>query len=65
MVLVAILDILVKMMLKHKTDVRIGILVVALVEKVYLYLILAALVQKLFFQNDVNMTSAAILDLAP
>ena len=63
MVLAAILDILVKMMVKHKTDVR--ILVVDLVEKVYLYLILAALVQKLFFQNDVSMTSAAILDFAP
>ena len=47
----AILDIWVKMMLKRKSDVRIGILVVDLVEKVYLYLILGALIHKLFFQG--------------
>ena len=47
----AILDIWVKMMFKRKSDVRIGILVVDLVEKVYLYLILGALVQKLIFQD--------------
>ena len=44
-------NIWVKMMLKRKSDVRIGILVVDLVEKVYLYLILGALVQKLIFQD--------------
>ena len=48
----AILDIWVKMMLKRKSDVKIGILVVDLVEKVYLYLILCALVQKLIFQDS-------------
>ena len=47
----AILDIWVKMMLKRKSDVRIGVFVVDLVEKVYLYLILGALIQKLFFQD--------------
>ena len=51
MVLAAILDILVKMMFYHQTDVRIGILVVDLVEKVYLYLILGALVQTLIFKD--------------
>ena len=51
MVLAAILDILVKMMFKRQTDVIIGILAVDLVEKVYLYLILGALVQKLIFQH--------------
>ena len=49
MVLAAILDILVKMMFQRKTNVRIGILVVDLVEKVFLYLTLGALVQKLIF----------------
>ena len=44
--LAAILDIWVKMMLKRKSDVRIGVLVVDLVEKVYLYVILGALIQK-------------------
>ena len=47
----AILDIWVEMMLKRKSDVRIGILVVYLVEKAYLYLILGALVQKLIFED--------------
>ena len=47
----AILDIWVKMILKRKSDVRIGILVIDLVEKVYLYLILGTLVQKLIFQD--------------
>ena len=50
----AILDIRVKMMLKRKSDVRIGILVVDLVAKVYLYLILGALIQKLFFQDGAS-----------
>ena len=49
MVLAAILDILVKMMFQRKTNVRIAILVVDLVEKVFLYLTLGALVQKLIF----------------
>ena len=40
----AIMDIWVKMMLKRKSAVRIGILVY-LVEKVYVYLILGALIQ--------------------
>ena len=47
----AILDIWVKMMQLGKSDVRIGILVVDVVEKLYLYLILCALVQKLIFQD--------------
>ena len=47
----AILDIWLKMMLKPKSDFRIGILVVDLVEKVYLYLILGAVIPKLFFQD--------------
>ena len=51
MVLAAILLILVSMMFKRQTDVRIGILMVDLVEKVYLSLILGALVQKLIFQD--------------
>ena len=55
----AILDIWVKMMLKRKSDVRIGILVVDLMEKVYLYLILGALIPKLIFQ----MALADILDI--
>ena len=38
-----------KMMLKRKSDVKIGILIFYLVKKVYLYLILCALIQKLFF----------------
>ena len=50
----AILDIWVKMMLKRKSNIRIGILVVELVEKMYLYLILGALAQKLFFQNGAS-----------
>ena len=54
-----ILDIWVQMMLKRKSDVRIGILVVDLVEKVYLYFILGALIQKLFFQDG----AGAILDI--
>ena len=47
----ATLDIRVKMMLKRKSDVRFGILVVDLMAKVYLYLILGALIQRLFFQD--------------
>ena len=42
----AILYIWVKMMLKRKSDVRIGILIVYFVKRVYLYLILGALIQK-------------------
>ena len=48
----AILDIWVKMMLKRESDVRIVIRVVDLVEKVYLYLILCALIQKLIIFQD-------------
>ena len=51
MELAAISDILDKMVFERQIDVRIGILVVYLVEKVYLYFILDALVQKLIFQN--------------
>ena len=47
----AILYIWVKKMLKRKNYIRIGILLVELVGKVYLYLILGALVQKLIFQD--------------
>ena len=39
------------MMFKRKNDVRIGFLMVDLVENLYLYLILGALVQKLIFQD--------------
>ena len=48
------------MMLKRQTDVRIGILMVDLVEKVYSYMILGSLVQKLIFPL---LRTAAILDL--
>ena len=47
----AILYIWVKMMLKRKSDVRIGILIIYLVKRVYLYLILCAQIQKLIFQD--------------
>ena len=48
------------MMLKRQTDVRIGILMVDLVEKVNSYMILGSLVQKLIFPL---LRTAAILDL--
>ena len=51
MQLAAISDILDKMVSERQIDVRIGIFMVYLVEIVYLYLIVAALVQKLIFQN--------------
>jgi len=41
----------VKMMLYRQTDLRIGFLVVDLLEKVYSYMILGALVQKFIFQD--------------
>ena len=40
------------MMLCRQPDVRIGIFVVDLLEKVYSYMILGALAQKLIFQDD-------------
>ena len=49
-----IFDIRVKMILNRKSDVRIGILVVDIVENMYLNLILAALVRKSIFKNDVG-----------
>jgi len=54
MAMAAILDILVKMIFQQQNDVRIGILVVDIVEKMYLNLILAALVRKSIFKNDVG-----------
>ena len=41
----------VTMMLQRQTDGRVGILMVDLLEKVYSYMILGALVQKLIFQD--------------
>ena len=46
-----------------ETNVRIGILVIDLVEKVYLYLILAALVQKLFFEMQLAATSDNLVEM--
>ena len=54
MQLAAISDILDKMVSERQIDVRIGIIMVYLVEIVYLYLIVAALVQKLIFQNGAS-----------
>ena len=45
MAMAAILNILVKMIYQQQNDVRIGILVIDIVEKMYLNLILAALVR--------------------
>ena len=50
----AILDILVKMIFQQQNDVGIRILVVDIVEKMYLNLILAALVRKSIFKNGVG-----------
>ena len=49
-----IFDIRVKMILNRKSDVRIGILVVDIVENMYLNLILAALVRKSIFKNGIG-----------
>ena len=54
MAMAAILDILVKMIFQQQNDVRIGILVVDIVENMYLNLILAALVRKSNFKNGVG-----------
>ena len=50
----AILNILVKMIFQQQNDVGIRILVVDIVEKMYLNLILAALVRKSIFKNGVG-----------
>ena len=47
----SIFDMWVKMMFYRQTDVRFDILVVDLAEKVYLYMILSALVKKLIFRD--------------
>jgi hypothetical protein len=49
-----ILNFWVEMMSNIQTDVIIGILVVDLSEKVYSYMILGALVQKLIFQDGAS-----------
>jgi len=49
-----IFDIRVKMIINRKSDVRIGILVVDIVENMYLNLILAALVRKSIFKNGIG-----------
>jgi len=54
MVMAAILDILVKMIFQQQTDVRIGILVVDIVENMYFNFILAALVRKSIFKNGIG-----------
>jgi len=54
MAMAAILDILVKMIFQQQNDVGIRILVVDIVEKMYLNLILAALVRKSIFKNGVG-----------
>ena len=54
-----ILDIRVKLIYNRKSNVRIDILVVVLVKKVYLQLIVGALVKSYFFK----MVMAAILDI--
>ena len=46
MAMAAILDIFVKMIFQQQTDVRIGILMVDIVENMYFNFILAALVRK-------------------
>ena len=51
MAMAAILNILVKMIYQQQNDVRIGILVIDIVEKMYLDLILADLVRKSIFKN--------------
>jgi len=48
------LDILVIMIFQQQNDVRIGILVVDIVENMYLNLILPALVRKSIFKNGVG-----------
>ena len=54
MAMAAILDIFVKMIFQQQNDVRIRILFVDIVEKMYLNLILAALVRKSIFKNGVG-----------
>ena len=48
------MDILVIMIFQQQNDVRIGILVVDIVENMYLNLILPALVRKSIFKNGVG-----------